>query len=123
MPIKEVSKGLAFIIYAWGSLKDRIVLSDFMEKLAKDGHKDLPKILRLIRRISQEGMIRNPDFVKKLTGGIFEFRANSIRIFWFYDGNRIVCTHGIIKKTQKTPKKEIETAISVKERYFKEKEG
>ena len=31
----------------------------------------------------------------------------------------IVCTHGLIKKTNKTPKKDIEKAEMIKEKYFK----
>ncbi|NQU80314.1 MAG: type II toxin-antitoxin system RelE/ParE family toxin [Bacteroidetes bacterium] len=31
----------------------------------------------------------------------------------------IVCTHGLTKKTNKTPKKDIEKAEMIKEKYFK----
>jgi len=33
----------------------------------------------------------------------------------------VIATHGIIKKTQKTPKKEIEKTIEIMNQYFKEK--
>ena len=33
----------------------------------------------------------------------------------------VVATHGFIKKTQKTPKSEIEKAEKIREQYFKEK--
>jgi phage-related protein len=35
----------------------------------------------------------------------------------------VVATHGFIKKSQKTPKAEIEKAEMIRKQYFKEKEG
>lgn len=127
MPIEEVRLGAALAIYAWGACNDRIILLKFLQKLSKDGHKDLAKILRLLRRTADNGVLRNPEFVKKLysskEGSIFEFRANHVRVFWFYDNNNIICTHGLIKKSQKTPKKEIEYAKSIQKQYMSEQKG
>lgn len=33
----------------------------------------------------------------------------------------VIATHGIVKKTQKTPKKEIEKAESIRKEYFNDK--
>ena len=33
----------------------------------------------------------------------------------------VIATHGFIKKTQKTPQKEINKAIAIREQYFKDK--
>lgn len=56
------------------------------------------------------------------TDGIWEFRvklgSNIFRIFAFWDGPRIILTHGFIKKTQKTPREEIQMAESFKKDYF-----
>ena len=42
--------------------------------------------------------------------------------FWDTDENKlVVATHGIVKKTQKTPKKEIEKAETIRKEYFKNK--
>ena len=39
--------------------------------------------------------------------------------FWDNDtGRLIIATHGFIKKTQKTPEKEIERAIALRKEYF-----
>lgn len=38
------------------------------------------------------------------------------------DGKKAILTHGFIKKTQRTPPKEIERAIRYKEEYFSRKE-
>ena len=58
--------------------------------------------------------------------GIFEVRVevgnNIFRIFSFFDkGNVIVLGNGFQKKSQKTPKSEIEKALKIKEEYFNEK--
>ena len=62
---------------------------------------------------------------KHLEAGIFEFRIslpNKIaRILYFYQrGAKIVITHGFIKKSQKTPQKEIQKAIKLQELYLQE---
>ena len=56
---------------------------------------------------------------------IWEFRTlyNGVkyRLFAFWDTDQeaiIVATHGIIKKTQKTPKKEIAKAEELRKAYF-----
>lgn len=57
------------------------------------------------------------------TDNIWECRvklgSNIYRIFAFLDGNRIVLTHGIVKKTRKIPKREIAKAEMYKKDYFK----
>ena len=60
------------------------------------------------------------------TDGLYEIRVqlgrNVFRIFCFFDqGQLVVLAHGFQKKTQKTPKKEIEKALKIKEEYENEK--
>ena len=72
---------------------------------------------------------RNSEIFKKLDGSqIWEFRTlynrMAYRLFAFWDtqeNTMVVATHGIIKKTKKTPKKEIEKAESIRIEYFKNK--
>lgn len=59
---------------------------------------------------------------------IWEFRTSyrgiSYRIFAFWDmqsNSLVLTTHGIIKKSPKTPGKEIEKAISIRKEYLKGK--
>ncbi len=68
-------------------------------------------------------------FFKKLesTNGIYEVRVitsqKSIRILCFQDeGTLVVLTNAFVKKTQKTPKKEIKLAEQLKTEYLKQKE-
>ncbi len=67
-------------------------------------------------------------FFKRITGydGLFEirieFESNIFRIFCCSDeGNLVVLFNGFQKKTQKTPKKEIEKAAIIKDEYFEYK--
>jgi phage-related protein len=69
-------------------------------------------------------------FYKKLesTDGIYEVRVittqKSIRILCFQDeGKLVVLTNAFVKKTQKTPKKEIELAEKLKNDYLNKKNG
>ncbi len=49
--------------------------------------------------------------------------GNIYRVFCFFDnGNLIILMNGFQKKTQKTPRKEIELAERLKKQYFDEKE-
>ena len=62
------------------------------------------------------------------TDGIWEVRVittfKSIRILCFQDeGNLVVLTNCFLKKTQKTPKKEIKKAEKLKNEYLTEKYG
>ena len=60
------------------------------------------------------------------TDGLYEIRVQSgsdiFRIFCFFDeGRLVVLANGFKKKTQKTPKKEIEKALKIKSEYENEK--
>ena len=64
-------------------------------------------------------------YFKKLvnTDDIWEVRvslgSDAYRIFCFFAGNSIVVlTHGLVKKTQKTPHREIERAEAYKREYL-----
>jgi len=58
--------------------------------------------------------------------GLFEIRvevgSNIFRVFSFFDeGNLVILLNGFQKKSQKTPKNEIELAEKLKKEYFNEK--
>jgi len=69
-------------------------------------------------------------FFKSLenSDGIYEVRVitafRSIRIFCFFDdGNVVVLTNCLVKKTQKTPRKDIKLAERLKKEYIKNRIG
>ena len=62
----------------------------------------------------------------KNSSGLYEVRVevtnNIFRVFCFFDeGKLIILINGFQKKSQKTPKKEIEKAEKLKKQYFDEK--
>lgn len=62
-------------------------------------------------------------FVKHIEDGIFELRTewegNIYRVFFIFDGDCIVVLfNGFQKKSQKTPRCEIEKAKRIKEEYY-----
>jgi phage-related protein len=77
-----------------------------------------------------EELQRVPEtYLKHLenTNGLYEIRIQTgsdiFRIFCFFDhGQLVVLANGFQKKTQKTPKQEIERALRIKEEYYNEKE-
>ena len=85
------------------------------------------KVYEVVHRI--EGGERNAVLFSKLEEtDIWEFRVlyNRVkyRLFAFWDTEEqtlVIATHGIIKKTQKTPPKEIAKAEKIRQEYFKSK--
>ena len=58
--------------------------------------------------------------------GLFEARiklgSNIWRVFCFFDkGKLVILLNGFTKKTQKTPKKEIDKAVRLMKEYYEEK--
>ena len=76
----------------------------------------------------ERGMMSKELFKKLGNSEIWEFRTlyegNCYRLFSFWDTDTetfIIATHGIMKKSQKTPTKEIEKAEAIRKEYFKDK--
>lgn len=76
----------------------------------------------------ERGMMSKELFKKLENSEIWEFRTlyegNCYRLFSFWDTDTetfIIATHGIMKKSQKTPTKEIEKAEAIRKEYFKDK--
>ena len=68
-------------------------------------------------------------YLKHIEGrkGLYEIRvkfaSDIIRVFCFFDGEKmVILLSGFQKKTQKTPKKEIDRAVRLMQEYFNEKE-
>lgn len=81
---------------------------------------------KLIFNISKAHEINDSRIFKKLANSnIWEFRAeyfsNEYRLFAFWEQQKntfVICTHGISKKTQKTPRKEIDKAEQIRKKYL-----
>ena len=82
------------------------------------------KIVGLLDVLEEKGNLLREPYSKYLEDGIFELRCqvgnNITRIlYFFYYQKQIVLTNGFVKKTQKTPRREIELAKQRKNEYIK----
>ena len=69
------------------------------------------KILAYIGALAKYGTRLGKPYTKHIDGDIWELRPLGNRIFFFYwKNNRFVLLHHFVKKTQKTPLKEIDKA-------------
>ena len=110
------------------SLKyDVIFLVEAMEFLESLDEKTRDKV---IYNIDKSRYTNDPQLFKKLSGEIWEFRTRfsktQVRLLAFWDktdkrATLVVSTHGIIKKTDKVPKKEIDKADKIRQEYFDDK--
>ena len=97
--------------------------SDFMSKLAEQERK---KILRALLLFETEDKIPY-HYIKYIRDGVYDFRVtnfnNEFRLFFIYDGDTIVVLFNCFKKkTQKTPKSEIDKAVNLKNEYYESKQ-
>ena len=117
---------LCYICYVEKSIKIRTVIfykEYFKEFFAEQREKVQDKITWTLELI--EEIERVPEtYLKHIeeTEGLYEVRikqgSDIFRIFSFFDkGKLIVLANGFQKKTQKTPRKEIEKALKIKKEY------
>lgn len=96
----------------------------FMQSLKENEQKKIQYGLLLLK--TQD---RLPGkFVKFIRDGLYELRTeyngNIYRVFFIFDeGKIVVLFNGFQKKTQKTPIKEIEKALKIKEAYYADKQS
>lgn len=87
-------------------------VQEFIDSLP-DQHQ--AKITQRIDLLAEKGTLLKEPYVKNVKEKIWELRIlakeNIHRIFYFaYTGRKMVLLHGFTKKTEKTPKKEIDIA-------------
>ena len=73
------------------------------------------KIFRMLELLELKGNTLREPYSKELDDGIFELRikqsSNITRILYFFViGKKVILTNGFVKKTEKTPKREIALA-------------
>ncbi len=96
-------------------------IQDFLDSLPGKVAQKVTWVLNLLEDLD----IVPSSYFKKLTGTeeIWEcritFGSNAYRIFCFFvDNSVVVLTHGFVKKSQKTPKKEIEKAETYRRNFL-----
>ena len=89
-------------------------------KDARIQHKQASLYIELLQ---QNGTHMNAEITKHLDDGIWELRPGNNRVFYFfYQNDTYVLLHQFRKKSQKTPKREIEKAKAERNDYLRRKE-
>jgi len=104
-----------------------ILLGEVWDLLAVIDEKSRDKILY---NIDKAKYVSDPELFKKLDDIIWEFRTKyqkthyRLLAFWDKTDNTetlVIATHGIIKKTDRIPKIEIEKAKAFMKQYFEQR--
>lgn len=98
---------------------------DFILSLDKKMRAKMTDTIVILRDNGYE--LREP-YSKHLSEGIFELRAKvgsdiTRVLYFFYVDRKIILTNGFIKKTQKTPRAELERAKKYRADYLRRKES
>ena len=102
---------------------------DFLEALRlkaptnKDARIQHKQASLYIELLQQNGTHMNAEITKHLDDGIWELRpGNNREFYFFYQNDTYVLLHQFRKKSQKTPKREIEKAKTERNDYLRRKE-
>ena len=81
--------------------------------------KILAKMLHIFELIEMAGAKLGEPYTKSLNNGLFEVRAKAQEgigrsIYCYQKGQKIIILHTFVKKSQKTPKKDLEIALKRK---------
>lgn len=113
-----------FDVIAYTKLDGTVPVNEFLYTLSE---KMRAKVLREFDMLADYGNELREPYTKYIGDGIFELRVKagsdiSRVMYFFYIGKRIILTNGFIKKTNKTPKCEIELAQKYRRDYLNREE-
>lgn len=103
---------MIFEVIAYEDVNGKIPVQDFLKQLTP---KMRAKMYGMLEILQEKGSMLREPYSKYIEDGIFELRCKfgsditRVMYFFYYDA-KIVLTNGFIKKTQKTPQEEIQTA-------------
>jgi len=97
-------------LYKDGSGKEPV--AEFLDDLTPGAR---AKVVKMFDRLAEYGVLLDEPFTRQVRGKIRELRVKdnqgNIRILYFtFTGRRFILLHGFLKKTDKTPEREIELA-------------
>jgi phage-related protein len=104
----------------------RCPTKEFLDGLNK--RTELPYINNAIKQLSELGYQLGRPHAAPLEQDIYELRVKIIKVnyrllYFFFDKNKIIITHGIKKKTKEVPPKEITKAVECRSIYISRKEN
>ncbi len=112
----------AFKVFAACSDDGRCPLLRSFDDLEGPARMDAHRMLRMLKRVSLEGLPGRYEVNHRITEGIGRLRQGRIGLLYFCDRDRvIVCTHGFFRRSRKTPADDIGRALDIWSRYRREK--
>jgi phage-related protein len=99
----------------------RCPVQEFLDDLSPKN--DLPFIQRKFGMLEELGYRLGRPHTAILRDDIYELRVETLNgqfrfFYFFFDGQKIILTHGIKKKSKKTPSGEIDKAIGYRKEYY-----
>lgn len=103
----------------------KIPVKEFLDDLDP---KMRAKMVQTIAFLQEYGVQARMPYSEHLDDGIFELRAKvgsdiSRVLYFFFVGKQIVLTNGFVKKTQKTPPRELDLAKKYRKEFLGRKEN
>lgn len=93
-------------VYAVCTARGTCPLEEFLGDHGQLGQ-DKDRMLRRLEAIAEHGPQFLPEISHQIEPDLWQTEQGRVRILWFYDRDRvIVCSHGFIKRTRKTPEGE-----------------
>ena len=92
----------------------------------KDLPKDEKRIIGEDIKTAQLGWPLGMPLIRKMSKNLWEVRSSLpdgiARVFFTVDGSQMILLHGFIKKTNKTPQNELNTATTRLANYWRQKQ-
>ena len=113
-----------FKLIAYEKENGEVPVEEFLDSI---NPKMRAKIFGLLGILQEKGNMLREPYSKHIGDGIFELRCKfgsditRVLYFFYYEG-KIILTNGFVKKTQKTPVREIERAKRYREDYQRREE-
>jgi len=119
----EPVSGIEVLFYK--KANGQVPIKDFLDELVA---RDRDKCLARLKWLKDRGHEIGPPVSKFLRDGIYELRVTganrAYRMLYFFFGRQVVVlTHGLIKKTQKVPPREIDKAVQSRREFEKDARG
>ena len=102
-----------WVIVGYQDARGRRPVNEFLDALPP---RDRARVVRTIELLKTYGTELGMPYARHLTGKLWELRVSSGRrayrvLYFAHTGHRLVLLHAFSKKTQKTPRREIDVAL------------
>ena len=109
-----------WIVEFYEKANGRCPVAEFLDSLSNE---EKIFVQRSLQRLEEYGTQLGRPYVAPLRDHIWELRkkthqGNIRLLYFFFDGNKFIITHGFKKKSNKVPDSEIDKAIEIRKEYL-----